>query len=432
MTKLREPVAIVAPVRTPVGRLGGMLAAVEPYLLLAGAFRGTVFECYKQCRQFRSVLAGELAEGDEAEAEKRLGTGERVALKGILKADDVIVGNVRNGIGNIARVAALEAGIPEDIPAMTIDRQCASSMEALALAAAKIAGGLADKILVGGVESASQAPWLYQKTSRAYGYFEPKPYTIRMSSPAVGDPSMGETAETLADDFRISREEMDAYATESHRKAAEAQKDGRFAREMWTLINDAQGRTIPVDAADECVRPDTSPEKLARLPAVFRSGGRVTAGNSSPLNDAAASCFVMSAAEAEREGVTVDAWIRGVCAVGLDPTRMGLGPALAIPKLLEECGLGMDDIDLFEINEAFAAQVLAVLRMMEREGNPIPLAKLNVNGGALALGHPLGATGLRISITLIRALQARGLKRGVASLCVGGGQGMAILVEVPG
>ncbi len=432
MMKLQQPVAIVSPVRTPIGKLGGMLARVEPYLLLASAFRGTIFRCYEQSQKFREVLKKELSESDEDAIEKRLGTQERVALKGILQADEVVVGNVRNSIGNIARVAALEAGLSEEIPAATIDRQCASSMECLAIAAAKINAGLANKILVGGVESASQAPWLYQKTSRPYGYFEPKPFTIRMSSPHVGDPTMGETAETVADEYNVTREEMDAFALESHRKAAAAREGRQFAAELWTLLNDGSGQAIPIDALDECVRPDTSLEKLGRLPAVFRKDGRVTAGNSSPLNDAAASCFVMSAEEVEREGLQVDAWIRGVGAVGLDPNRMGLGPAIAIPRLLHDCGLGMKDIDLFEVNEAFAAQVIAVRRMMEKEGNPIPDQKLNVNGGAIALGHPLGATGLRITITLVSALRARGLKRGVASLCVGGGQGMALLVELPG
>lgn len=429
--KLREPVAIVAPVRTPVGKLGGALAGIEPYVLLGNAIRGAVFHAYDASAEFQAVLESGKRDREPSAGSMPLDTRERRALKDVINADEVIVGCVRNGIGNVARVGALDAGIPMTVPAMTVDRQCASSLEALSIAAARINAGLAKKIIVAGVESASQAPWLFEKTARPYSYFEPKPHRIRMATEEVGDPPMGETAEILADEFGITREEMDEFAFDSHMKAARAQAEGRFEKEMWTLGKDAQGRMVPMDGRDECVRPDTTLEKLAKLPAVFRKGGRVTAGNSSPLNDAAAACFVMSAETAKHDRYAVDAWIKGISTVALDPNRMGLGPAFAIPDLLKSCGLKMADIDLFEINEAFAAQVLAVLREMKKDGNALPPEKLNVGGGAIAIGHPLGASGLRIVVTLVRALQARRLRRGVASLCVGGGQGMAVLVELP-
>jgi acetyl-CoA C-acetyltransferase len=334
--------------------------------------------------------------------------------------DEVIVGNVRNSVGNIARVAALEAGVPEHVPAMTVDRQCASSMEALCIAAQRIALGIESAVLVGGVESASRSPWLFEKAARPYAYFEPRPFKVRMAHEASGDPPMGETAEIIADDFGVTRADMDAFAYESHRRAIAARKRGEIAGEI------VPGEQPP----DECPREDTTVEKLAKLKPAFRPDGRITAGNASPLNDGAASAMVLSRDALKAAGLTADAWLVDSATVGLDPRRMGLGPALAIPRLLREANLTINDIDLFEINEAFAAQVLAVLRMLERDGFAIPMDKLNVNGGAIAVGHPLGATGLRLVVTLVNALRARGLKRGIASLCIGGGQGMAVLIEV--
>jgi len=383
MMKFSEPIAIAGLVRTPIGRLGGIMAHREAFDLQAEAMRATL---------------------------------ARVPMA----PDEVVVGNVRNSVGNIARVAALEAGVAEDVPAMTVDRQCASSMECLAIAGQRIALGAARGILVGGVESASRSPWLFEKTARPYSYMEPRPYKVRMAHEASGDPSMGETAEILADEFGISRGAMDAFALESHQRALAARERGETA-----------GEIVPGDQPeDECPRADTSAEKLGKLKPVFRKDGRVTAGNSSPLNDAAAAAMVLSRSAAQEHGITPDAWMFGTTVVGLDPRRMGLGPALAIPRLLQEFGLGIKDVDLFEINEAFATQVLAVLAHLEKAGHGIPSEKLNVNGGAIALGHPLGATGLRLVVTLVNALRARNLKRGVAALCIGGGQGMAVLVEV--
>ncbi len=392
--KLNQRVGIIAPQRTPIGKIGGVLAEVEAWQLLATGIRSTL--------------------------EKSNGVSPA-------DFDDVIVGNVCNSIGNIARVAALEAGIPPEVPAITVDRQCASGMEALSIAASKINAGIASKILVGGTESATRAPWLFEKTAKPYNYAPPKPYKVRFSTEEIGDPPMGETAEILADEFSITREEMDIYATESHRCAGSAQENGAFDSEIIPVsIPQRTGDPILV-SRDECVRPETSVEVLGKLRPAFRKDGRVTAGNSSPMNDGAASAIVASEKTLQEADVKPEAWLTGVATVGLDPNRMGLGPAIAIPALLEKTGKTIADIDIFEINEAFAVQVLAVNKKLN-----IPLEKLNINGGAIALGHPLGCSGLRIVTTLIYAMKKHGHKTGVASLCVGGGQGMAVLIEMEG
>ncbi len=346
-----------------------------------------------------------------------------VAGRVLSAPDEVIVGSVRNAIGNVGRVAALQAGIPVAVPASTVDRQCASSLDALMIAAAKIGAGLASRVLVGGVESASRCPWFMEKTSRPYAYAEPRPYPIRLSTDGIGDPSMGETAEILADEFDIQRDEMDAFALESHARADRATQEGMFRQEVLSMP--PRGKQSGQVATDEAIRPDTSLLQLAKLPPVFRKGGRVTAGNSSPFTDGAAACAVAALNVLEADGVQPDAVLRGINVVALEPRRMGMGPALAIPRLLDACGLKASDIDLFEINEAFAGQVLAVNRELK-----LPTDVLNVHGGAIALGHPFGATGIRLVTTLVHALKQRGGRRGVASLCIGGGQGMAALIEV--
>lgn len=390
--KFNPPIALAGLKRTFIGKLGGCLATTLPHELLASCFKSSL-SAIEETGQDPGQLA------------------------------DVIVGCVRNGIGNIARPAALSAGVPEQVPAVTVDRQCASSLEALAVAACRIHLEPSSMILCGGVESASRAPWLFERTNRAYSYFEPKPFHVIMSPESTGNLPMGETAEILADDYDLPRDAMDHLAAESHRKAAAATAKGFFARE----ISPFKG----IDR-DESVRPDTTEASLATLRPVFRKTGRLTAGNSSPLNDGAASCVVMHQDQAASIGIVPDALLRGMHTTGLDPRRMGLGPALVIPKLLRDFDLEINDIDLFEINEAFSAQVLAVLTHLEREsGIVIPPDKLNVHGGAVALGHPLGATGLRLIVTLASALRLRGLKRGIAALCIGGGQGMAALVEIP-
>jgi acetyl-CoA C-acetyltransferase len=384
--KLKSPIGIVAPRRTASGKLAGALAALEP----------------------RELLAPLLAD----------------AANSASRVDEVLIGCVRNGIGNIARVAALQAGIDESVPATTIDRQCASSLEALRIAAAQISSGMAERVIVGGVESASRCPWLLEKTARPFAYAEPKPFRIRMSIDDAGD-NMGETAEILADEFGITREQMDGFALASHTRAAKATQEGLFGGEIFPLP--PRGKQKDAFSEDETVRADTTLPKLAKLPPAFRKDGRVTAGNSSPFTDGASVCYAASLDALEKDGVKPDAVLRAINVVALEPRRMGMGPALAIPALLDECGLKASDIDLFEINEAFAAQVLAVNTELN-----LPADILNVNGGAIALGHPFGATGIRLIATLVSALKQQGAKRGVASLCIGGGQGMAALIELDG
>jgi acetyl-CoA C-acetyltransferase len=378
--KLKTPVGIAAPRRTLMGRLGGSLSHLEAHELLAASL---------------SDVAGHAP----------------------TDIDEVLVGCVRNSIGNIARVGALQAGLPIDLPAATIDRQCASSLEALALAAAKIGAGLSECVLVGGVESASRCPWFMEKTPRPYHYFEPQPFPIRMSTEEVGDPSMGETAEIVADEFHVTREQMDEFALQSQQRAAKAD----FSPEL-TPVPPGRGEA---PTRDDSIRESTL-EGLSKLKPVFRKDGRVTPGNSSPLSDGASACVAASLDVFEHAGQKPDAILHAINAVALEPKRMGMGPALAIPALLENCDLKQSDIDLFEINEAFAAQVLACNTQLK-----LPLDVLNVNGGAIALGHPFGATGVRLIATLVNALKQQGGKRGVASLCIGGGQGMAALIELP-
>jgi acetyl-CoA C-acetyltransferase len=385
--RFQSPIGVVEPVRTPTGKLAGNLAGWEPYELLGHLF-------------------------------------EHVAARTTAQFDEVIAGSVRCGIGNVARVAALQAKIAVSVPAMTVDRQCASSLEALVLSAAKIQAGLAQRVLVGGVESATRGPWFLEKTARPFAYAEPRPYRIHLSTEALGDPSMGETAELLADEFGISREQMDSFALESHRRAARAHELGEFQAELVPMP--PRGRQRQPTSHDETVRGDTTVAQLARLAPAFRANGRVTAGNASPLSDGASACYAASLDALEQDGLEPDVLLLAVSTVALEPPRMGMGPALAIPRLLESTGLKPADIDLFEINEAFAAQVLAVNQELH-----LPTEQLNVAGGAIALGHPFGATGLRLVATLARAMRRRGAKRGVVSLCIGGGQGMAALFELP-
>lgn len=384
--RLQQPIAIVHPRRSPFGQLGGILSGYEAHELLAAIFR-------KLMEQINDPL------------------------------DEVIVGSVRNSLGNIARVAALEARIPQEIPAMTLDRQCASSMEALATAAAKINAGMAQQVLVGGIDSASRCPWFMEKTARPYAFFEPRPFKIRMSSEEAGDPSMGETAEILADAYAITREAMDLFALQSHQRAVAACERGFFKDEIIPLPAFGKGAAVDLEH-DETVRADSSLEMLAKLRPVFRKQGRVTAGNASPLTDGAAAALACSPSVCTQNNYQPAGWLQGVTTVALDPKHMGMGPALAIAKLFKVCAVQAADIDLYEINEAFAGQVLAVNQQLN-----IPKEKLNVNGGAVAIGHPFGATGLRLIMTLLNALRERNLQRGIASLCIGGGQGMAVLVE---
>ena len=335
---------------------------------------------------------------------------------------------------DVARMAALLAGLPTSVPGATVNRLCASGLEAINMAARAVKLGEGDFYLAGGVESMSRAPWVIEKPERAL----PRgPQTMhdttlgwrminpRMAELGLSTESMGETGENVAERYEVSRSDQDAFALRSHQRAVAAAEAGKLAEEI-VPIEAPQGReTITVDA-DEGPRPDASAEKLAKLKPVFREGGTVTAGNASTLNDGAACLLIASEEGAKEINAEPLARIVSFGVAGVDPAYMGIGPAEAVPRALTAAGLTIDDIDLVELNEAFASQVLASARALGIEEE-----RLNVNGGAIALGHPLGCSGARLSGTLVRELRRRGGRYGVATLCVGVGQGLATVFEVP-
>jgi 3-oxoadipyl-CoA thiolase len=394
---------ILDALRTPIGRYGGVLSTVRPDDLAARVVRAAV---------------------------------ERNGLDGA-EVDEVYMGNA-NGAGeenrNVARMAGLLAGLPVEVPGVTVNRLCASGLEASVQGARQIRLDEAGLVLAGGVESMSRAPLVTLKPERglARGNLELVDTTIgwRFVNPRMAErystESMGETAENVAERYSVSREDQDAFALESHRRAVAAAEAGRFDDEIVTVeVPQPKGEPLTVHS-DEGPRPDTSLEKLSRLQPIFREGGSVTAGNSSQINDGAA-CLVLSSEERagrlEREPL---ARIVTSAAAGVDPGLMGVGPVPAVRKALDGAGLAVSDIDLVELNEAFAAQVLASMRALGFEHE-----RLNVNGGAIAIGHPLGCSGARLLGTLAWELRRRGGRYGVATMCIGVGQGLAAVIENP-
>ena len=390
MPKSKRDAVIVAAARTPVGKIRGALATFP-------------------APDLGSIIAAELV--------------KRARLEPI-EINEVIFGNLFNyDWGNVARVVLLRAGFPFDIPAITIDRQCSSSLNAVAYGAMYVNTGNADIVLAGGVESYSQQPLMIQRPQQAYPMIL-QPTWIKPSHDSVGNPSMITTAENMAVKYEISREECDAFAFRSHQLAADAWNRGAF-KEQIIPVSIPQKKGDPVCfEIDECVRFDASIEALAKLRPVEKADGVVTAGNASPQNDAATGVIIMSREKAEEKGLESIATVRDFTATGVDPSYMGIGPVPSIQKLLKKTGLNMTDIDLFEVNEAFAAQILAVQKVLG-----IPTEKLNVNGGAIAIGHPNGASGTLVAARLIYALKERDLRRGIASFCCGGGQGFSVLFE---
>jgi acetyl-CoA C-acetyltransferase len=391
-----EDIVILSAVRTAVGKYGGAL---------------------------KSLNSGQLGAIVIQEAVKRAGlTPDQV--------DEVILGEVRQATesSNVARVAALRAGVPETAPAFTINRLCASGMQAIASGAQQIVFGQAEIVVAGGTESMSNAP-IYLRNSR-FGGDNAK--LVDSNTEAGQQPNeiygsnlgMGITAENVAERFAISREDQDAFALESQRRAAAALEEGRFQEEIVPVEVRSKKSSFTF-AIDEHPRPDTTIEALSRLKPVFKENGTVTAGNACGRNDGAAALVLTSSSHAEKLGLKPMARIVDWTAVGVSPEVMGIGPVPAVKKLLERTGLTLDEIDLIELNEAFASQALAVIRQLNLDAS-----KVNVNGGAIALGHPLGATGAKILTTLLYELKRRKGKRGIATLCVGGGQGMALMVEL--
>jgi 3-oxoadipyl-CoA thiolase len=335
---------------------------------------------------------------------------------------------------DVARMAALLAGLPVDVPGVTVNRLCASGLEAINEASRALRLGEGDLYLAGGVESMSRAPWVLPKPENGLPRGEQTLYDTtlgwRMINPRMAErystESMGQTGENVAERYGISREDQDRFALQSHQRAITAQREGHFAEQIVPIeIPPRRRGEEPSNlATDEGPREDSSIEKLAKLRPAFREGGTVTAGNSSTLNDGAA-CLVLGTEETARElGKEPIGRIVSIGVAGVDPAYMGIGPMVAIPRALEAAGLELDKIELIELNEAFASQVLACA-----EGLGIDEERLNVNGGAIALGHPLGCSGARLMTALIWELRRRGGGYGIATLCVGVGQGVATVVE---
>lgn len=389
-------------IRTPIGRYGGALSSVRADDLAAHPIRALI---------------------------------ERNGLDASW-IDDVVLG-CANQAGednrNVARMAALLSGLPETVGGITVNRLCASGLEAVGYAARAIRSGDVDLMIAGGVESMSRAPFVMPKAEGAFSrntaVFDT---TIgwRFVNPAMktgyGVDSMPETGENVARDYEVSRADQDAFALRSQQRAAVAQVRGWFAEEIAPVtLTDRRGRETIVEM-DEHPRPDTTAEALARLKPVVRPDGSVTAGNASGVNDGAAAMIVASEAALKRHGLTPRARILGMASAGVAPRIMGIGPVPATQKLLARIGLDMDDIDAIELNEAFASQGVAVLRGLGLADDD---ARVNPNGGAIALGHPLGMSGARLVQALVHQLVASGGKHGLATLCVGVGQGLSLAVE---
>ncbi len=356
---------------------------------------------------------------------------EAIARAGVSPLDvgDVVMGCVlQAGAGmNVARQAGLKAGLPVEVPGETVNRVCGSGLQAVVHAVEAIRVGYVDTIVAGGTESMSNAPYLLKGARWGYRMGNAEAIDSMLHEGltcAIGACHMGVTAEEIASRYNISRADQDAFSAESQQRAVRAMGEGRFKAEIVPVsIPQRKGDALVVDA-DEYPRPGTTAEKLAALKPAFRKDGSVTAGNSSGINDGAAALVVTTAAKAKAVGTRPLARIASYASTGVDPMIMGMGPVPAVRKALDRAGLKIGDVDLFELNEAFAVQSVAVSRELGLDP-----AKVNVNGGAVALGHPIGASGARVLTTLVYALRARGLRYGVASLCIGGGMGIAMVVE---
>ena len=391
---------IVGALRTPVGRYGGALRDVRPDDL-----GGRVIAALLQ------------------------------SLRGDPGSIDDVIWGCANQAGednrNVGRMSALLAGLPFSVPAVTVNRLCGSSLEAIVQASRAVWSTDAEAIIAGGVESMTRAPYSVPKTPNnglgnipaydtALGWRYPNPH-LQELFPLE---SMGETAENIAELYSIGREEQDRFALESHRKACRARQEGTFAPEIVPLdIPASKGATVRV-SEDEGPRPDTSIEKLGSLPPVFRKSGTVTAGNSSSLNDGAAAVLVMEESRARSAGLKPLGRVVATGVAGVDPRHMGIGPVPATRSALKKAGLTIEEIGLVELNEAFAAQSIAVMRDLGLRAD-----RTNLNGGAIALGHPLGCSGARIMTTLLHEMQRRKIKFGLATMCIGVGQGIAVIVE---
>ncbi len=395
-----EEAVILSAVRTPIGRYAGSLKDVRPDDLAALAIAEAVRRANIETGSIEDVILG---------CANQAGEDNR----------------------NVARMALLLAGLPIEVAGQTVNRLCGSGLQAINSAVQAIQTGAGDTFVAGGVESMTRAPFVLGKADSAFnramnlqdttlGWRFVNPRLSAMYHPY----SMGDTAENVVERTKISREEQDAYALRSHQRAVAAQQTGRFAEEIVPVpIPQKKGEAVLV-VLDEQPRRDTTLEKLAALKPVFRKDGSVTAGNSSGINDAAAALVLMARNRAQKLGLIPRARVVASAVAGVDPAYMGLGPIPATQKVLQRAGLSIRDIDLIELNEAFAVQVLQCARELE-----IDEEKLNVNGGAIALGHPLGCSGARLIVTLLHELERRGGRYGLATMCIGVGQGIATIIE---
>lgn len=383
---------IISAARTPVARMGGSLKKLEGYELGAIAIK---------------------------EAVKRAGINPE-------EITEVYLGNAEGAPGNLARCAALAAGLPQSVPGIQMDRQCASGLETINVAAAMVESGHGDVYVAGGAESQSNNPYFMTKSKRAYSYGYPSFFYVQMVPPGVDGNDMGETAEKVLDMYPdITREDMDKFAYESHQRAKRAIEGGVFKDQIVPVTYKNRGKEVTIDT-DEDPTADSTLESLAAARAVFRKDGRVTAGNSCPQNDAGAAVVVCSEEKAKELGKKPLLEIVDFASAGLDPGVMGLGPIYAVRKLLDKTGVSLDEVELIELNEAFASQSLACIRELGLDP-----ARVNPNGGAIALGHPLGATGAFLTTKAAYAMQNAEREYCIVTMCVGGGEGSAALFRRP-
>ncbi len=397
-----KDVAIVAAKRTAIGTFGGIFSGVSAVELGTHALKAAIRDAGLEPAQ----------------------------------VEEVIVGNILSaGLGqNVARQVAVNSGIPVEVPSYAVNKLCGSGLKSVTLAATEIAVGHAEIIAAGGTENMTQAPYIMPKARYGAKMGDTTMVDIMLKDgliDAFHGYHMGITAENLADRWEITREEMDAFAAESQNRTEAATDAGRFRDEIEAIeIPQRKGDPIVADT-DEHFRRGATPEGLAKLKPAFQKDGRVTAGNASGINDGAAFVVLMSVEKARELGITPMAVIRGFGSAGVDPAYMGYGPVPATTVALKRAGWTLQDVQLAELNEAFAAQSLAVLKGMEQELGGIDPSIVNVNGGAIALGHPIGASGTRILVTLLHEMKRRDVARGLATLCIGGGQGIALLAERP-
>lgn len=385
--------AIISAVRTPVGRIRGSLAEVPAHRMAA-------------------LVIGEAV---------------RRACVDPSAIDEVIYGNLyAHEIANMARFAALEGGLPISVPAITVDRRCGTSLTAVSLADALIRAGDAECILVGGVESDSNRPYVLMQQHRLHDMTAPAFRGKTMLAPdEIGNPPMGMTAENLAEKYGITRQDCDAFAVESHRKAVQAWDNDYFREQIVPVtIEDAKKGTSTCVDTDGVFRRDCTMETLAKLKPAFKPEGVSTAGNSSPNSDGASALVLMEESAAKALSCPILGYVAGFTSAGVDPSYMGIGPVAATRKLMKKTGMTLADMDVIEMNEAFAAQSLACIKELDMD-----VTKLNPNGGAIALGHPLAATGGILVTKMVYELQRRNAGRGLITFCCGGGQGVSLIVE---